>query len=322
MTISVLVPAYNAETTVGATIESVLRQTTPADEILVMDDGSTDQTAAVLSSFGRRITVFSQPNRGLSSARNELLARARGDLIAFLDSDDLWHPNYLSVQRKLFERFPKVAAFFIEHSNFSGFGSYDWSPTSAEGEITIEVLEPLAFLLRYRIAPGPFVMSFCCVPRRVLNGIGPEPFKLRISEDVYFCNLLPFWGPVALASGEDLAAYRVREGSLASNRLNCLNGEVRAYELLEDFYKHKADASLVRAFERTFASRRRELARILLGVGRAPEARVQLFKSLRHSSDPDSVAKSLALISLSCFPRALQPQWPAVDRQWRPTAKD
>jgi len=316
MKISVLIPAYNSAATIGATLDSVLCQTVPADEVLVMNDGSTDETATVLKLYEPRIKAFWQPNGGLSSARNALVARAQGDLIAFLDSDDLWHPRYLEMQRELYERCPRAAAAFAAHANFSGLDSYDWDHARSDGQISVEIFEPLSFLRRFQRAPGHFIMSFCCVPKVVLEGMGSEPFKLRApAEDVYFCNLLPFWGPVAFASAPLLGAYRVREGSLASNRLNCAEGEVNAFQLLEKHYRSGVDGRLVREFKRAVASKRRAYAKILQGVGRTLEARGQLKRSLRQSSDPVSLAKSLVLLSLTYLPRSLQPKWPPVDRQ-------
>lgn len=315
MKVSVLIPAYNSAATIRATLDSVLCQTAPADEILVMDDGSTDETATILKLYEPRIRVFWQPNGGVSLARNALITRARGDLIAFLDSDDVWHPGYLELQHKLYERCPEAAAVFAAHANFSGLGSYSWDHARSDGQISVEIFEPLSFFRRFQIAPGHFVLSFCCVPKRVLEGIGSLPFNLRVAEDVYFCNLLPFWGPVAFASAPFLGAYRVREGSLASNRLKCAEGEINAFQLLEKHYRSGADDRLVREFERAVASKRRAYAKILQGVGRTLEARGQLKRSLRQSTDPASLAKSLALLSLTYLPRSLQPKWPPVDRQ-------
>ncbi len=314
MKVSVVIPAYNAEATIQATLDSVLCQTVPADEVLVMDDGSSDETFAILRQYEPRIRAFRQSNRGLSSARNELILRAQGDLVAFLDSDDLWHPKYLQMQRELVERYPGAAAFFIGHANFCGLGSYEWGSTDPDGDLRVECFDPSGFLRRFRTAPGHMIMSFCCVPKRVLEAMGSEPFKLRVAEDVYFCNLLPFWGPVVVASAPLLGAYRGREGSLASNRLNCAEGEVRAFELIEERYRN-ADVRLVREFERAFPSKRRAYAKMLLGVGRSSDARRQLRRSLSQSFDPVSLAKSLALLSLSYFPGSLQPKWPSVDRQ-------
>ena len=104
MKICVIIPAYNASATIDATIQSVLDQTHLADEILVVDDGSTDDTFARLSAYGSKIKVFRQPNQGVACARNFLCHQATGDLVAFLDADDVWHPDYLKTQFNQFEQ--------------------------------------------------------------------------------------------------------------------------------------------------------------------------------------------------------------------------
>ncbi len=83
-TVAVIIPTFNRAHCVGEAIQSVLDQTVPADEIIVIDDGSTDNTAEVLAGFGDRITVIRQPNAGVSAARNAGIARATSEWIAFL----------------------------------------------------------------------------------------------------------------------------------------------------------------------------------------------------------------------------------------------
>ncbi len=93
---SVVIPTYNRAGLVAETIEAVLAQSQPAHEIIVVDDGSTDETAAVLRGFGQRITPVRVDNGGDLVARNVGLRRATGRLVAFCDSDDLWTPGFLA----------------------------------------------------------------------------------------------------------------------------------------------------------------------------------------------------------------------------------
>lgn len=97
MTISVIIPTYNRQGTVGEAIESVLRQTAKAHEIIVVDDGSSDGTSGVLNLFARDIVLIRQDNAGVSAARNAGLSRATGSWVAFLDSDDVFLPNWLEL---------------------------------------------------------------------------------------------------------------------------------------------------------------------------------------------------------------------------------
>ncbi len=108
MTISVIIPTYNRAELVGAAVRSALGQTCPPYEVIVVDDGSTDGTAAVLAGFDARVVVIRQVNQGVSAARNAGIARATGDFVAFLDSDDVWEPWKLEAQGACFARHPEL----------------------------------------------------------------------------------------------------------------------------------------------------------------------------------------------------------------------
>ena len=118
MSISVIIPAYNRESYLAGAIESVLSQTYPAMEIIVVDDGSTDGTAKVARAYGERVHYIRQENSGAGAARNAGLARARGSLIAFLDSDDLWLERKLEAQATYLEANPGVDLVFCHMKPF------------------------------------------------------------------------------------------------------------------------------------------------------------------------------------------------------------
>ncbi|MFZ9011987.1 MAG: glycosyltransferase family 2 protein, partial [Anaerohalosphaeraceae bacterium] len=109
MKISVVIPAYNAEKHIGRAIDSVLAQTRPADEVIVIDDGSSDATAEVVRSYGDKIMFIHQENAGASVARNTGIKAATSDWIAFLDADDEWLPNKLQLQVSQLKRNPDLA---------------------------------------------------------------------------------------------------------------------------------------------------------------------------------------------------------------------
>ena len=94
-TISVVIPAFNSERYIAEALESVLRQTTQPHEIIVVDDGSTDGTREVVQKFKNRVKYIYQDNAGSGKARNTGIINAKGELIAFLDSDDVWADNHL-----------------------------------------------------------------------------------------------------------------------------------------------------------------------------------------------------------------------------------
>lgn len=104
LTISVVIPAYNAEKHIARTIESVLEQSHPADEIIIVDDGSADNTAEIVRSFGEKVTLIEQGNAGASIARNTGIEAAKSEWIAFLDADDEWVAEKLQLQTEHLQR--------------------------------------------------------------------------------------------------------------------------------------------------------------------------------------------------------------------------
>ena len=105
-TISVIIPTCNRVETLPRALDSVLAQTLPVDEIIVVDDGSTDATADMVRASYPQVTLLQQPNRGVSAARNRGIRKATGDWIALLDSDDRWLPAKLEAQFRLVEQHP------------------------------------------------------------------------------------------------------------------------------------------------------------------------------------------------------------------------
>ena len=105
--VSVIIPSYNCEPFLAEAIESVFAQTYRPKEVIVVDDGSTDQTAAIARSY-KEVQYIYQANQGPAIARNNGIATARGDFIAFIDHDDMWLPNKLEVQIEYLLEHPYV----------------------------------------------------------------------------------------------------------------------------------------------------------------------------------------------------------------------
>ena len=142
---SVIIPVYNGERFIGETIQSVLAQTYQAAEIIIVDDGSSDDTAAVVERYSSQITIsyVRQQNQGPSAARNRAVSLAQGDWIAFLDADDLWYSNKLQTHRDYIMNYPDIALFWCDmnkideqgasSTRFQGTGSFGANHLQATG---------------------------------------------------------------------------------------------------------------------------------------------------------------------------------------------
>jgi len=141
--VSVIIPAYNKAEYTCRTVDSVLAQTYPDIEIIVVDDGSTDQTASVKAGYGDRINYIHKSNGGACSARNEGIRRAKGEYVAFLDCDDLYCVGKIRRCVDYLEQNPRfgfvyTAAYFIDE-NDEIVGLYD-HPRSQEGSIAFKLI--------------------------------------------------------------------------------------------------------------------------------------------------------------------------------------
>lgn len=126
--VSVVVPAYNSALYVGMAVRSALDQDYPNKEIIVVNDGSTDNTADILAQFGARIVVVNQSNSGVAAARNLGMQTARGAYIALLDADDAWLPGKLRKQVDYLSAHPELAAVYCAWR--------EWQP-DAHGQFTL-----------------------------------------------------------------------------------------------------------------------------------------------------------------------------------------
>ncbi len=112
--VSVIIPTFNRAMWLHEAIDSVLAQDYPRIELIVVDDGSTDSTPGVVRTYGAALTFMRQSHRGVSAARNQGVAAARGELIAFLDSDDLWLPHKATAQVAQFQQCPTLQACYTD----------------------------------------------------------------------------------------------------------------------------------------------------------------------------------------------------------------
>ena len=116
--VSVLMPVYNCEPYIGKAIESVLDQTFQDFELIVVNDGSSDKSGEIASSYPQ-VRCFDRPHKGIPETRNFAVSKAEGELITFLDADDLWAPEKLSLQVKYMTGHPDCGIVFCRFRNFT-----------------------------------------------------------------------------------------------------------------------------------------------------------------------------------------------------------
>lgn len=156
-TVSVVIPAYNRAARLPAAIDSALRQDVGPLEVIVVDDGSTDDTRDVVAAYGDRVSYVYQPNAGVGAARNTGIRRATGTFIAFLDSDDRWQPCKLSMQLALFAARPAVGLVFSDFTIEKPDGSVqpDGASQWAGRSLDFPAMSPLSLVRPDHDSPWP-----------------------------------------------------------------------------------------------------------------------------------------------------------------------
>ena len=176
--ISVIIPLYNKETGIATALRSVLAQTYQDFEIVIVDDGSTDSSVAIVETFNDpRIRLIRQQNAGVSAARNKGIAEAKGEYVAFLDADDEWLPEFLAEIRTLQQKYPECKA---QATNYIFNSNGVKSPT---------ILRKIPFKGERGILTNYFEVASCshppvcsisvCIERKLLQGIGGFPVGVK-----------------------------------------------------------------------------------------------------------------------------------------------
>lgn len=286
---SVVIPAYNAGATLTRALNSVLAQTWPAHEIIVVDDGSCDNTEEVVAAYGGRVTFLRQKNTGPSAARNRGVEAASGDWIAFLDADDWYYPGRLQAHADMITADP-VLDFLV--------ASFDYRDT--EGKLINPSIEqtPLGRRLLqqagkngHAVIEGEHIGQFIAqqfsdtrclsLPRQTFMALGGFPVDLRICEDVVFLIRLCIASRRIGVVCASQAVYLVHDqGLIRSDRLRAQTETVRALHTLEA-EMHSAPAPLQQAWQNLIKEAYRNLAYYLAKQGRKGEALAGLMKSFR-----------------------------------------
>ena len=211
--VSIIIPAYNTAKYIRETLDSVFAQTFRNFETIVINDGSpdTDELERALAPFRGRIVYLKQENRGLAGARNTGIRQARGEYLAFLDSDDCWLPDFLASQLKLFEETPSLDVVYCDAQHFgdpalAGKTCMEMSPSN--GPVTLESL------IREQCVP----VASCTVARRQLvvdAGLFDEKFRRCEDYDLWL-RILYRRGHIGYQR-KVLGRYRTRPGSLSQD---------------------------------------------------------------------------------------------------------
>jgi glycosyltransferase involved in cell wall biosynthesis len=175
-TVSVIIPTYNYGRFIDESLKSVFDQTFQDFEIIVIDDGSSDDTAQRLESYGSRIRYFRQQQKGPAAARNLGIRESKGEYIAFLDADDLWYPTKLEKQLKLFGTNPRLGMVLTDNSLFDDNGIYK------------DYVNKKGYLFTGDVVSNIFLRSGVVTPtvmvrRRVFEKVGMFEENLYIAED-------------------------------------------------------------------------------------------------------------------------------------------
>jgi glycosyltransferase involved in cell wall biosynthesis len=223
-TVTIITPAYNVARFLSQTIESALAQTFGDFELLISDDGSTDETLEVALGWERvdpRIRVIVAPNGGSATARNRAMKEARGSYFALLDSDDLWQPGFLAAQLAIFHQNPDADVVTANAYNMGG---------SSDGRPLKPVGVPCRKLTLLEIVENEDAICIMSVFRRaVFDRIGGFDTELRYCEDYAYWVRAAHAGFVFFVNPEPLAYYRRRSDSKSASEVAHLNGVVLVY---------------------------------------------------------------------------------------------
>ncbi len=185
MKVSVVIPTYNRRGHIARAIDCVLAQSVPVDEIVVVDDGSTDGTADLVEQrYGPQVRLFRRANAGVSAARNLGIRVSRGEWIGFLDSDDWWHPDKLKRQFEAIKFFGGIPSVCFTDNSYGGHPGMTMSRFEEVGFLDSPPIGVLEDTLE-RIISGqePFFTSSFLIRRALLNEVGGFDEVLTIRED-------------------------------------------------------------------------------------------------------------------------------------------
>lgn len=232
-TVSVVVPTYDSERFIGAALDSALNQTLPPHEIIVVDDGSADNTEEMMRAYGDRINYIKTPNSGYPSVvRNIGIEAASGEYVAFLDADDVWHPTKLADQIAVFNQYPSVHMVYCDHDYIDESGqlirgAHPSRPSAIENGRIVPTDDYWTDVFGQLLLGGFIQTSTVMVRKCVLDDVG------RFDSSLLFLEDLDLWLRIAYAGRVERlpavrSSYRVHVSSLTHTRLTALVRDSKA----------------------------------------------------------------------------------------------
>ena len=288
-TVTAVVAAYNSERWIAETLTAILGQTRPADEIVVVDDGSTDGTAAILATFGDAIRVVRRANGGCPAAFNTAFSHATGDFVALCGSDDIWEPDKLEHQLDSIAADPGLDVLF---GDAQIFGLVDGNYARPPGTGRLDNVALRAALYRENLVCAPSVM----IRRSLFERLGPFVERFGADDYEYWMRCLRA-GAAFHYDPRVLLRYRRHEDNLSSGLLWMTQCSLDVHRW---YAADLGDPALARE---VLAQDHFKLGRLLVDEDRIGEARSAFRAASRRAVKPRALAW-LAVLNLPAGARA------------------
>jgi len=256
--VSVVIPAYNYGRFIADTIRSVLDQTLPPSEIIIVDDGSTDQTAAVVAAFGDAVRYIRQDHAGVCAARNRGVNESLGELVAFLDADDTWEPANLEKQIARFETDEEIG---LVHCGMREFDGETGETTRFYMDGAEHGVADNLLLWEGATIAGPGAIT---VSRKAFDRVGGFDTRMKVGEDWDFCYRVARLFKIGFVA-EPLVNYRNHDAAAHLNVENMERGMLMFYE--KAFATN--DPEILKLRRRAYGNFHRVMAGSYLHAGRA-----------------------------------------------------
>ena len=285
MKISVVIPTYNCARYLPLALDSALAQTRPADEIIVVDDGSSDDSQTLVEQrYGSRVRYIRQVNAGPAAARNNGIRAASGDVIGFLDADDIWFPETLAHVADCIDSLPQVALVSADKQAIDSDGVVTapswWDRNGVREALYADGGRPIEAPLARLVRTNFINTSLAFVRRTALDDVGLFDETIRYGEDY------ELWLRIAARHAvvclpEVLGQYRLHQNNTTRATEPMLKDFVVVSRKLREWGRSALKAAGIDA-DRTVSDALCDLGYWYFCAGRMPEARDRLGESLRE----------------------------------------